>query len=235
MPSQLAIAIETSGRAGSVAVVLDGQVAEQRDFSRGLRHAVEMIPTLDSMLEKMRRRPAEIEEVYVSAGPGSFTGLRVAITFAKTLAMTTGCRIVAVPTVDALARNAAEIAEVRHLAVVLDAKRNQVYCGGFDRAESGELVKVLEACLLDPPELLARMARPLHVLGEGLAYHGEAFTAEDVHRLPQEHWPGRAANVAAVGIALAAEGRFAEPDALTPIYIRRPEAEELWEKRHGTA
>ncbi len=213
--------------------MLDGHVAEQRDFSREMRHAVEMVPTLDDMLKSRSRRPDEIEQLYVSAGPGSFTGLRVAITFAKTLALSTGVRIVAVPTVDALATNAENLPEVQHLAVVLDAKRNQVYCGGFRRGANGRLEKVLDASLLDPSDLLSRLGRPLHVLGEGLAYHKEAFTAEDVHQLDEAHWPSQARNVAIVGMAMAAENQFVEPDALTPIYIRRPEAEEVWEKRHG--
>jgi tRNA threonylcarbamoyladenosine biosynthesis protein TsaB len=229
----LAIAIETSGRAGSVAVVCEDGRIEQRPFARGLRHAVEMIPTLDEMLRERGAAPRDVGEVYVSAGPGSFTGLRVAITFAKTMALSAGSRIVAVPTVDALALNAEDLPEVGALAVVLDAKRGQVYCAGFRRGANGTLAKVLDASLLTPDELLARMGRPLWLAGEGIAYHADPLTAEGVRALDESRWPAQARNVARVGMALAAQGRYADPDTLCPIYIRRPEAEELWEKRHG--
>ena len=74
-----ALAIETSGRVGSVAVVEDGRVLAEDTFPHGLQHAAEIIPRLDGLCRAQGWSPAEVRELYVSAGPGSFTGLRIGV------------------------------------------------------------------------------------------------------------------------------------------------------------
>ena len=93
------LAIETSGRIGSVAIVDEGRVVAEDAFAHGLQHAAEMIPQIDALLRAQGWSPADLRELYVSAGPGSFTGLRIGITLAKTVAFATGAMIAAVPTV----------------------------------------------------------------------------------------------------------------------------------------
>ncbi|HXE54444.1 MAG TPA: tRNA (adenosine(37)-N6)-threonylcarbamoyltransferase complex dimerization subunit type 1 TsaB, partial [Tepidisphaeraceae bacterium] len=100
------LAIETSGRISSVAIVEDGRVLGEDQFPHGLQHAAEIIPRIDRLCRSHDWAPADLRELYVSAGPGSFTGLRIGITLAKTLALATGAKIVAVPSVRVLARNA---------------------------------------------------------------------------------------------------------------------------------
>jgi len=230
------LAVETSSRNGSLALARGDRLLALRPFdqTRPRRdHAADMLPTLDAVMNELGWRPADIDEVYVSAGPGSFTGLRIAVTFARTLAQAVGARIVAVPTVEVLAANAPT--DVAHLAVVLDAKRGQVYTAVFSRAAPGRpLQSVVEVDLMTPAQMLARAPRPLHLLGEGIDYHREALRiGADVIELPRELWPPRADAVLRIGRPLARAGRFTPPAELVPIYIRRPEAEELWERRHG--
>src|SRR6187399_837688 len=124
-----ALALETSGRTGSVAVAENGAVLTEEQFSYGLRHAAGIVPIVDRLCRARGWSPGQIEEIYVSAGPGSFTGLRVGVTVAKTLALATGARIVAVPTAEVLARNAP--AGWQNLIVVLDAKRDQIFTATF--------------------------------------------------------------------------------------------------------
>src|SRR5688500_13858881 len=120
-----AVAIETSGRTGSVAVARDGVVLAEETFPHGLKHAAGLVPMIDRLCGGAGWGPRDVEEVYVSAGPGSFTGLRVGVTVAKTLAFATGARIVAVPTAEVLARNAPP--EATYVVIVLDAKRDQIF------------------------------------------------------------------------------------------------------------
>ena len=87
------IAVETSGRIGSVAVGLDDCLLAQRQFSGALQHSKELMPTIDRIVADQSWRPSDIDELYVSAGPGSFTGIRIAVTLAKTLAFATKMRI----------------------------------------------------------------------------------------------------------------------------------------------
>ena len=87
---------------------------------------------------------------------------------------------------------------------------------------------------MTPAELLARAPRPLHLLGEGIDYHrAELGIGPDVIELPRESWPPRADAVLRIGRPLALAGRFTPPGDAIPIYIRRPEAEEVWDRRHG--
>ena len=94
----MALALETSTAIGRVAVVEHGRVLAAATFATGLRHAAEMLPTIDVLLAAQKWSPRKVEELYVSVGPGSFTGLRIGVTWAKTLAMVTGTRLVAVNT-----------------------------------------------------------------------------------------------------------------------------------------
>src|SRR5690349_16550235 len=126
-----ALAIETSGRTGSIALVEGGAVVTEDEFPHGLQHAAEIIPRIDRLCRERGWTPVDLRELYVSAGPGSFTGLRIGVTLAKTLAFATGGKIVAVPTVSVLVRNAPPGA--MHVMIVLDAKRDQIFTARFVR------------------------------------------------------------------------------------------------------
>lgn len=232
------LAIETSSRAGSIALGRGGQLLAYRPFdqTRPRRdHAVDMLPMLDETLCEVGWRPNDIEHVYVSAGPGSFTGLRIAFTFARSLAFTLGCRLVLTPTLEVLAANAP--ADVANLAVVLDAKRSQVYTAVFSRPAPGEPMRqVFDTQVVAPAVMLAAAPRPLVVLGEGIDYHRATLGfGPDVIELPRDLWPPRADAVLRIGWRLAQAEQFTAPGDAEPVYLRRPEAEEVWERRHGTA
>src|SRR6476620_432671 len=101
-----ALALETSGRTGSVAAVEDGAVVAEEQLPHGLQHAAGLVPMIDRLCRARGWSAAELEEIYVSAGAGSVTGLAGGETVAKTVAFAPGARIVAVPTAEVLARNA---------------------------------------------------------------------------------------------------------------------------------
>ena len=249
------IAIETSCRTGSVALAVGPDVVEGVVFGATLNHGVELLPTIDELTRRQGWAPDSISQLYVSAGPGSFTGLRIGITLARTLAMSIGAKIVAVPTVDVIAANAlAADTPPDHLAVVLDAKRDQVYAALFDRrtataaeapgthaqrppgiqtSAEPEYVRTMNACVIAPADLLAKAPRPLAVLGEGVPYHRDALTAQGVALLPEELARPKAETVHRIGWRSAKRGEFTAPRTLIPIYLRRPEAEEVWQRRHG--
>jgi tRNA threonylcarbamoyladenosine biosynthesis protein TsaB len=168
----------------------------------------------------------------VSVGPGSFTGLRIGVTLAKTLAMVTGARVVAVPSVRVLARNAP--GEARHLIIVLDAKRGQIFTARFEREGEGWGERE-PAHLDDLKSMIGRAPKPIWLLGEGIPFHRDSIAGEEgvVMETPAELWLPRARAVAEEGMGMAREGKFIEAARLTPLYIRKPEAEEVWEKKHG--
>src|SRR5689334_17417203 len=119
-----ALAIDTSSRVGSIAAARDGVVLAEEQFEHGLAHAAQIVPILDRLCRAQGWSPArDIDQLYVSAGPGSFTGLRIGITLAKTMALASGVKLVAVPSLRVLVENAP--ADANHVIVVLDAKRDQ--------------------------------------------------------------------------------------------------------------
>lgn len=226
------LAIETSGRMGSVAIGDEAELIVSGQLSGEMMHTSELLPAIERFLWAQDWPADSITDVFVSIGPGSFTGLRIGVTVARTLAWSIGARIVAVPTVDSLARNALAADPVPdHVAVVLDAKRKQIYTAAFD-IKNRQCVKTIDACLADPQEFLSRCPQPLAVLGEGIAYHRTIIDASDATILDPQLWPGQAESVYHVGMELASAGWFTPPGDLLPLYIRRPEAEEKWEKLH---
>ena len=220
-----ALALETSGRTGSVALAQDGVVLAEERYPHGLKHAAGIVPIIDRLCRGRGWAPRDVEEIYVSEGPGSFTGLRVGVTVAKSLALATGAKVVAVPTADVLARNAPE--GWHHLVIVLDAKRDQVYTATFANRHGAP--EVVEPAHLDSlAAVLSRVPRPVHLIGEGIPYHRKFIPAEDsdIIETPPQSWDARATAVVEVGRALSRQGQFTNPDRLRPLYIRRPEAEE---------
>ncbi len=208
-----------------MAVVDGGRVVAAERFPHGLRHAAEIVPILDRLIRSGGWGPKDIEHIYVSAGPGSFTGLRIGITVAKTMALAGAAKIVAVPTVRVLAANATT--DAKHLIIVLDAKRDQIFTARFERDAQGWVER--EPAHLDSlTAMLGRSPRPVYLLGEGIPYH-EKFVPKDeasVVVTPADCWPARVEAVAEIGVRMAEAGEFSDPFTLTPVYVRRPEAEE---------
>jgi len=230
------LAIETSSRIGSAAVAQGRQILTAQRFTAGLKHGVELIPTIDALCRQVDWRARDIDCLFVSAGPGSFTGLRVGITFARTLAQVTDCLLVAVPTVDAIVENIRPLLKPHPgpitIAVILDAKRNQVYAAAFQWT-GGKLHKTVEEHVVRPAELLQRLPQPIWVTGEGIDYHRQAVDQAKPTIVDKSYWPPKAENVHACGLRLARQNRFVQLEQLLPIYLRLPEAEERWRQRHG--
>ncbi len=223
-----ALAIETSGGSGSIALLVGKTVVSEEMFPHGLKHAAELLPTINRMMRTRGWSPVDLGILYVSEGPGSFTGLRIGITLAKTLTLATRVKLVAVPTLQVLARNAPP--DAGHVIIVLDAKRDQIFTARYERVGSN-LVEREPAHLDTLAGMLDRAPRPVCLLGEGLPFHTKLMPAGDerISIAPEDCWRARATVVAEIGIELAAEGRFADPDRLIPLYIRKPEAEEKWD------
>ena len=131
------LAIDASGIAGSVAYIKDGKLAGEYYFCDKLTHSQTIMPMLEHMKSLTQINLDEVDAVAVTAGPGSFTGLRIGVTAAKTLALALGVPIVGVPTLDVIAGG---ICFTEHfICPIMDARRNQVYTGIY-KFEAGKLV-----------------------------------------------------------------------------------------------
>jgi tRNA threonylcarbamoyladenosine biosynthesis protein TsaB len=219
------LALETSGRIGSVAIAKDGVVITERSYPHGLQHASALVPLIDQLCQEYGLTPADLEEIYVSVGPGSFTGLRVGVTLAKSLAFATGARLVAVPSVQVLAENAPKSAST--VAIVLDAKRGQIFTATYARNADGALIERAPARLARLATVIEESPRPLHLLGDGIPFHrGSIPIDEQVIVTNDATWRPTATVVSKIGAAMAARGEFANVFTIKPTYVRLPEAEE---------
>lgn len=247
-------AIESSGRVGSIAVARGDELLAEETFPHGLQHAAQMIPIIDRLTRAAGWIPRDVEHLYLSIGPGSFTGLRIAVTVAKTLALATGVKIVAVPSVRVLLENAPK--DARNVIIVLDAKRGQIFTARFSRLDGKKVegeapaepsterrdlmngLAGLSPCTWTESEpahldtlaaMIDRAPKPVHLIGEGIDYHRTAIpSSNDVIVTAPDSWRARASVVWRIGREMAERSEFADPWTLTPIYIRLPEAEEKW-------
>ncbi len=230
-PNQpLILALETSGRIGSVALAAGEKLLAESVFSAPLKHSAEIFGSIRDLLKKFDRKPGQIEHIYISIGPGSFTGLRIAATMAKTLHLATAAKIVAVDTLDCLAANAADFialegTDIQTIATILDAKRSRFFVAAYENKQ-GRWQKTLPDCLMTTAEFTQRFAggaEPVWLLGEGLVYYKDDFVADGVRFIDEKYWNPRASKVHLLGWQLARAGRFTDALTLQPTYLQRPD------------
>ena len=234
MSSPVSIAIETSCRLGGLALGRGEDLLNVIRFDAKGRHATQLISRLRDLLAGQNLTVQDLNEVYVSAGPGSFTGLRVGITAARTLAQALpDLRCVAVPTARVIAEgDTARRLDWTHLGVILDARKGTIHATRFER-NGEDAIETAPGRVLSPKDFLADAPRPLLLIGEGLAH--ETVEGRGVVQVPPEppeaHLPTPEA-VWRVGRKLAWANHFTEYHHLLPIYALRPEAIRLWEARN---
>ena len=225
------LGIETSTRTGSVAVVSEDGVIAQYSLNIEVTHSERLMSTVDRVLKDTGLAVADFGGFAVAIGPGSFTGLRIGLSTVKGLAFATGNPVAAVPTLQALARNLPYAAYP--VCPMLDARKNEVYAALY-QFDGADLVQVMPEAAIPIKELEKRISGKVLFTGEAAQiYHAEiekqfgdrAFFAPLSAALPS------AATVAEIGLDMIKNGKQADPDSLTPLYIRRPEAEVAWEKR----
>ncbi len=125
---QLAVAIESSTRDASLAISEDGKVNRYIRLDRQSRTAASLAPALNDLLVELRLADKKLDYVAVGDGPGSFTGLRIGVTTAKTLAYALGCEIACVDTLAAMAAAAWKQQPLaKQVTTVLNAYRGQLF------------------------------------------------------------------------------------------------------------
>jgi len=118
----LVLAVETSSRIGSVAIALGEKILAEATFSAPIRHSAEIFPALSNILDRFCRKPDQIDQVHISVGPGSFTGLRIAVTLAKTMHLANAAKIVAVDTLDVIAANATDYIKEQNTTITFHSE-----------------------------------------------------------------------------------------------------------------
>lgn len=226
------LAVETSGRGGSIAVGIGGVIVAETAFSGLMRHSVELFTVVKKLLCEIEKKSADIGHIYISIGPGSFTGLRISASFAKMMALATDAKIVTVRTSDTLAENVCDYIQdrqndARRIATIIDAKRREFFVATFERV-GDKWVKVTGDCLMSSKSFVRKFAGegesddPIYLLGEGLVYYKDQFAGAGIEFLPEAYWAARASGLYKLAWIKASEGDFADAASFAPMYLRKP-------------
>ncbi len=211
---------------GSVALVEDDRVISEFALNLQTTHGQRLLPTIEQLLESSHCPIELIDGFAVALGPGSFTGLRIALSSVKGLAMASGRPVVGVSTLEALALN---LYSSRHLVCpLLDARKKEVYTALFRFEQEDNLVKLKEESVIPPEAILAEIKQTTIFLGDGADLYRDlikkklgdmALFAPINLRYP------RAVNVARLALPRFQRGEAMEIEFLIPTYLRRSEAE----------
>ena len=251
------LAIETSALAGGAALGASepGGDLVERLFGEGRRHCVGLFPAVSDLLAEAGASARDLSGVAVSVGPGSYTGLRIGVAAAKSLAWSLGIPLACVSSLEALAAEAlgaealAERESRARLVPVVDARQGQVYWAEFEPAAAMEAAEGTERVLrrlscdqVSPAAVLGERARPGTLLfGTGAAACREAL-GDDIEGLsfadgPVAPAPRRALEIGhrmlAAGEAAGGAGG-ADVHAVAPVYLRPSAAETQWKERRST-
>lgn len=220
----LTLAIESSGKSASVALVSGSRPPVERSVSdSGRRHAQTLVSEIDTLFREFRASVRDCDLVAVSIGPGSFTGLRVGVVAAKTLAYATGSKLVAVDTFEAIAGNSP--ADVSSLHVLADAQRGGLFAGRYSAVGTKLWERVGRIEVVDSEEWVRSRTDGDVISGSGIEKIRKLLPAS-VRVLADECWTPSATTIARIGISQFEQGAFADCFTLEPFYLRSSAAEE---------
>lgn len=210
------LAIDTSTDYLSIALVRDGKVVAGFHRKMRMRHSSMLMPTLEKVLKKARVKLPAVDCLAISAGPGSFTGLRIGVTTIKGFSFALGLPIVAVPTLDVIARNIKSYQGI--VCPVLDARKNKVYACLY-RSEGKSMKRISGYMLLPVKDLMEKTERydKIVFLGDALSLIGKEPSVEN--------WHPKAEVVARLGEELFKLRKITTAEKLEPLYLYSKECD----------
>ena len=220
------LALETTAKAASCAVLEDGIPLATAWQATGLTHSRTLLPMVEDMLKNSELKLQDIDAVAVAAGPGSFTGLRIGIAGVKGLAWAADKPCIPVSTLEAMAWPLSHLEGI--IICAMDARRQQIYNAVF-QACSGTLTRLREDRAISLEDAAADCRDfdgPIFIVGDGASLCHSYFTAQGIEcKLAPPHL--RQQSALGVGMAAATIGLSGAVSAqdLAPVYLRLSQAE----------
>ena len=233
----LTLAIETATDLVGCALAQDDRVVATFELSHGRRHVESLLPAVDACLSQVGATIDDVGAVVADVGPGLFTGLRVGLATARSLAFALELPAAAVTSLEALAHGAR--LGGRLTCAAIDARRGEVFWQLFRPDDATDDVRAIGAAACSPPEDVAGVLRGLGddvvVVGDAAARYGDVFAAvpDAVLGGPSHRHPS-AATIAVLGLRALRQGRSLAPHELAPVYMRAPDAAINWATRDGS-
>lgn len=227
------LALDTATLVSSVALASKDRLLAELTLQIKKTHSERLVPNIEQLLAMAGCGRDGLEAVAVSIGPGSFTGLRIGLATAKALAYALKIPLIGVPTLAALAYGCPVPGAL--LAPTMDAQKGNIYFALY-RWQDGALAEIAPPSFQSAAAVAGQLAargEPGLILGEAVELYPDIFRQAGLALASPHIAMPRAASVAFLGASLMSAGIRHDPMSLEPLYIRRSEAEELWEKRHG--
>jgi tRNA threonylcarbamoyladenosine biosynthesis protein TsaB len=231
----IVLAIETATQQVGCALLVDDQVVATHEVSRGRHHAENLVPAIQFLCSQSGIGLRDLSAIAVDVGPGLFTGMRVGITTAKTLALSLAVPVVPVCSLDVLAHPRRHAN--RTIAAVIDARRGEVYYALFVPEQHG-CRRVSEPTVVTPDDLVADLLgleTDLLLAGDGAVTYADRLAADVPRALaadPSQAHPA-ASSLALVAAPFVRSGAGRDALLIEPMYLRRPDAEINWSVREG--
>jgi len=229
------LALDTTTRAGSVALLEDDRVIDERGGDASRTHAERLPGDLIALLAAHGRALADVELFAVAAGPGSFTGLRIGIATAQGAAFVHQRPVVGVSALEALAYVGASKARRGDLVGAwMDARRGDVFSALY-RVDGDEGLAVDRFTEIDAPQVgnpeatlvrwrAQRGRAPIVFIGDGAVRYADAIAADGTDAAAHVVQPTPLL-AAAIGLIALARARSGAATGIQPLYVRRPDAE----------
>lgn len=226
------LAVDTAGKSAAVAVLRDDTLLYEANCNNGLTHSETLLPMIDTALKSCGLTVDGLDVLGVTAGPGSFTGLRIGLSVVKGLAQPRQIPCAGVSTLAALAWGCSGEGTV---IGALDARRGQVYWAAFDLATHARLTEDAAAPAADLQNFVIRCKKPVFFVGDGAALCYNIYGQQPgVLPRPPALRVLRGAGTALAAKALWESGQCVPPAALLPDYHRLSQAErERAERERG--
>jgi tRNA threonylcarbamoyladenosine biosynthesis protein TsaB len=224
------LAIETSGRVGSVAALTgdagNAQVLREIVLSEDQRTAQRLVPAMQELLSDVGWSPQDVQLVAVAVGPGSFTGLRIGVTTTKTFAYAVGAEVVGANTLVVLAAQAAARSRaVMPLWAIMDAQRRELFVARFDGSSVDDVATNCDVAILPQDTWLAKLQPGDQVIGPGLKQLNSQLP-DGVVAVDETLWQPKAGSVGQIAWRASAKGHRDDLWKLAPQYYRMSAAEE---------
>jgi tRNA threonylcarbamoyladenosine biosynthesis protein TsaB len=208
--------------------LLDGhKLLASFDLSPSERSAKALVPAIHALWREVGWQPADTELIALAIGPGSFTGLRVGVTTAKTLAYALRAAVLGVNTLEVIASQAPDFAG--RITVWLDAQRNQLFSATFQAIAAAPLQPIEPAHIVDEGPALAALVPGQFITGPALKKMAAGLPAH-VQPVASQHWQPTAAAIGQLALRKFEAGERGDLWRLTPLYLRQSAAEEKWDR-----
>lgn len=225
--SMLTLALDTSSKSGSVAVFEDSELIQSSSIGSPSEDrqssASNFSVDIRRLLDAANRKTADVGVIAVTVGPGSFTGLRVGVVAAKTLAYAVGCKIVGINSLSAIAAKAIEGTGLSSVCTAIDAQRGQLFAARFQADATWAPKMIGEVEIIDRNHLID-FADGDPVSGPGLERLSNDLS--EVQTLDRRYWRCDAETVGRCSFPRAKSSSFDDLWTLKPQYYRASAAEE---------